>query len=111
MIRVNEIDVIGETSFSEPPTYELGGKERPVEAMVKAGNAMIPLVGLKMMTDLKLHKICLESRLENPQPYSNMGEDVEAVIEKLRRTIAEMEAADIEWNTEESPKIKSAVPA
>jgi hypothetical protein len=51
-----------------------------------------------MMSDYQWHLRCLESRLEsrleNPEAYREMlGEDVEAVIDRLRATIAEYEKA------------------
>lgn len=80
------------------PPYEIAGKEYPVTGVAKTDKfGKIPLVDIPMMSDLKWHKNCLKSRLENPEPYRSMGEDVEAAIERLRRTIAEMEAAGIEW--------------
>lgn len=54
----------------------------------------VPLIDIKMMSDLDWHKSCLKSRLENPEIYRKMlGEDVEATIKKLERVIKECEAA------------------
>ncbi len=54
----------------------------------------VPLLDIKMMSDLDCHKMCLKSRLDNPELYREvLNEDVEAVIEKLKRTIKECEAA------------------
>ena len=54
----------------------------------------VPVVDIRLMSDYKWHVSCLKSRLENPEAYREMfGEDVEAVIDQLRATIAEYEKA------------------
>ena len=51
-------------------------------------------VDIHLMSDYEWHVSCLKSRLENPEVYREMlGEDVEAVIDQLRATIAEYEKA------------------
>lgn len=113
MLRANEIAIIGEAKFPEPPTANVGGKKCKVEAVVKVDGNAVPLVSLNMMTDLQWHKMCLEERIEarnDPARWSMFqeldGGNTEAVIARLRKTIAEMEAAGIEWITEESRKVK-----
>ena len=55
----------------------------------------VPLIDIKMMSDLDWHKSCLKSRLENPEIYREMlGEDVEATIKKLEQIIKEYEVSE-----------------
>ena len=54
----------------------------------------VPLIDIKMMSDLDWHKSCLKSRLENPEIYREMlGEDVEATIKELEYAITECEVS------------------
>ena len=65
----------------------IGGHNYPITGTVeheKLGE--IPIVDIHLMGDYEWHVSCLKSRLEN-------GEDVEAVIDQLRATIAEYEKA------------------
>lgn len=56
----------------------------------------VPVVDIHLMSDYEWHVSCLKSRQENPEAYREMlGEDVEAVIDQLRATIAEYEKAVI----------------
>nr|DAX25263.1 MAG TPA: hypothetical protein [Bacteriophage sp.] len=77
----------------------IGGREYPVVGFVEDKRfGKLPLVAIPMMSDYQWHLRCLESRLEsrleNPEAYREMlGEDVEAVIDRLRATIAEYEKA------------------
>ncbi len=55
----------------------------------------VPLIDIKMMSDLDWHKSCLKSRLENPEIYREMlGEDVEVTIKKLEQIIKEYEVSE-----------------
>ena len=73
----------------------IGGHNYPITGTVeheKLGE--IPIVDIHLMGDYKWRVSCLKSRLENPEAYREMfGEDVEAVIDQLRATIAEYEKA------------------
>lgn len=76
----------------------ISGKEYPVIGIVETEETgTVPLVDVPMMSDLKWHKNCLKSRIENLERYRSIGEDVEAVVRRLRRDIAKMEAAGVEW--------------
>ena len=76
--------------------YDIQGKQYPIEGYVKVNDdVLIPLVDIKMKTDLDWRKACLESRLKNPQSYVDMGENVNAVISQLKQTIEKMEAQGI----------------
>lgn len=76
-------------------TMNIGGREYPVVGFVEDKRfGKLPLVAIPMMSDYQWPLRCLESRLENPEAYREMlGEDVEAVIDRLRATIAEYEKA------------------
>ena len=96
--RMTTIEVI------PPPVksakYDIQGKQYPIEGYVKVNDdVLIPLVDIKMKTDLDWHKACLESRLKNPQSYVDMGENVNAVISQLKQTIEKMEAQGIVWGS------------
>ena len=73
----------------------IGGHNYPITGTVeheKLGE--IPIVDIHLMGDYKWRVSCLKSRQENPEAYREMfGEDVEAVIDQLRATIAEYEKA------------------
>lgn len=73
----------------------IGGHNYPITGTVeheKLGE--IPIVDIPLMGDYEWRVSCLKSRLENPEAYREMfGEDVEAVIDQLRATIAEYEKA------------------
>ena len=73
----------------------IGGHSYPITGTVEhEGLVEIPIVDIHLMSDYEWHVSCLESRLENPEAYRKMlGEDVEAVIDQLRATIAEYEKA------------------
>ena len=79
-------------------TYEIAGKRYPITGRIKHSGREIPIVGLKMMSDYKWQKMCLEDRLKNPDTYrEHLGEDVDAVIAKLKTWLEEHkeEAAQI----------------
>ena len=71
----------------------IGGHNYPITGTVeheKLGE--IPIVDIHLMGDYEWRVSCLKSRLENPEVYREMlGEDVEAVIDRLKATIAKYE--------------------
>lgn len=73
----------------------IGGREYPITGIVEHEVlGAVPIVDIHLMSDYEWHVSCLKSRLENPEAYREMfGEDVEAVIDQLRATIAEYEKA------------------
>lgn len=73
----------------------IGGHNYPITGTVEHERlGEIPVVDIHLMSDYEWHVSCLKSRLENPEAYREMfGEDVEAVIDQLRATIAEYEKA------------------
>ena len=73
----------------------LGGHNYPITGTVEHEElGAVPIVDIHLMSDYEWHVSCLKSRLENPEAYREMlGEDVEAVIDRLRATIAEYEKA------------------
>ncbi len=64
----------------------------------KRGNRMtvekkkLPIVAMNFMTDRKWHELCLRSRVDHPKYYAKLGEDVEAVKERLRVKLYSKEA-------------------
>lgn len=71
-------------------TMKIGSREFPViDYVTTKETGPVPLVDVPMMSDYKWQLSCLQSRLENPEPYRAIGEDVEAVITDLRRWLAE----------------------
>ena len=73
----------------------IGRREYPITGTVEHEVlGAVPIVDIHLMSDYEWHVSCLKSRLENPEAYREMfGEDVEAVIDQLRATIAEYEKA------------------
>lgn len=71
----------------------IGGHSYPITGTVEhEGLGEIPVVDIHLMSDYEWHVSCLKSRLENPEVYREMlGEDVEAVIDRLKATIAKYE--------------------
>ncbi len=67
------------------------GKEYPVIGEVESEELgqTVPLVDIRMMTDYRWQQLCLQGRLENPELYRKIGEDVEAVIADLRLWLEE----------------------
>ncbi|MGM9615702.1 MAG: hypothetical protein ACI4V3_05240 [Faecousia sp.] len=78
----------------EPKTMQIGDKEYPITNYVITKEAgTVPLVDIPMIDDYKWHLSCLNSRLKNPEMYRTiLGEDVEAVIAELRKTLARYDA-------------------
>ena len=73
----------------------IGGRDYPITGTVEHEVlGAVPVVDIRLMSDYKWHVSCLKSRLEDPELYRRvLGEDVEAVIDQLRATIAECEKA------------------
>ena len=73
-----------------PATYELpSGKRVPVAYYVEgAGGALVPMLDVPMMSDMKWQQLALQSRLEHRERYEARGEDVDATIARLRAWIA-----------------------
>ena len=71
----------------------IGGHNYPITGTVEHERlGEIPVVDIHLMSDYEWHVSCLKSRLENPEVYREMlGEDVEAVIDRLKATIAKYE--------------------
>ena len=71
----------------------IGGHNYPITGTVEHEVlGAVPIVDIHLMSDYEWHVSCLKSRLENPEAYREMfgeDEDVEAVIDQLRATIAE----------------------
>lgn len=73
----------------------IGGRKYPITGTVEHEVlGAVPVVDIHLMSDYEWHVSCLKSRLEDPELYRRvLGEDVEAVIDQLRATIAECEKA------------------
>ena len=70
-------------------TMKIGQHEYPVVGHVESKQmGTVPLVDIPMMSDYEWHLSCLNSRLKNLELYRAVGEDVEAVIAGLRKTLA-----------------------
>ncbi len=71
----------------------IGGRKYPITGTVEHEVlGAVPVVDIHLMSDYEWHVSCLKSRLEDPELYRRvLGEDVEAVIDRLRATIAECE--------------------
>lgn len=79
-----------------PATYELpSGKRVPVAYYVEgAGGALVPMLDVPMMSDMKWQQLALQSRLEHRERYEARGEDVDATIARLRAWIAAYQGAE-----------------
>lgn len=90
----------------EDERVNVGGKDYEIKAVVdsETTGGFVPVIELKQMSDLAWHKWGLKSREESPELFTAMGEDVEAVKERLRATIAEMEQDGIEYHSEAGKK-------
>ena len=73
----------------------IGGRKYPITGTVEHEVlGAVPVVDIHLMSDYEWHVSCLKSRLEDLELYRRvLGEDVEAVIDQLRATIAECEKA------------------
>jgi len=72
-------------------TMEIGGRTFPVVGHVtsKTTGQKVPLVDIPMMSDYKWQLTSLQSRLDHPEWYAAIGEDVNATIAQLRRWLEE----------------------
>lgn len=72
-------------------TMEIGGRAFPVVGYVdrESTGEKVPLVDIPMMSDYKWQLTSLQSRLDHPEWYATIGEDVEATIAQLRRWLEE----------------------
>ena len=67
-------------------TMKIGGPSFPVAGYVTdEAIGTVPLVDLPMVSDYRWQLESLQGRLEAPEKYRAIGEDVEAVISDLRR--------------------------
>ncbi len=65
----------------------------------------VPLVDIKMMSDFKWQYGCLISRIENPEGYKSIEENVSAVIEKLKQWLREHIECITDLKPEEQEKL------
>lgn len=67
-------------------TMEICGRAYPVTgyAVREDSGKVFPITDVPMMSDYKWKLKALQDRLENPEKYRTIGEDVEAVIAQLR---------------------------
>ena len=72
-------------------TMEIGGRTYPVVGYVarESTGQKVPLVDIPQMSDYKWQLQALQDRLEHPEKYLALGEDVEAVIASLRQWLKE----------------------
>ena len=68
-------------------TVNICGKEYPVIGMVNVEglDMHIPLVDMPMMSDYDYQRMCYEDRINNPEKYIGIDEDVNATIARLRK--------------------------
>lgn len=71
------------------PHVQIGEENYDVIGVIECSEKYIDVADIKLMDDLAWHKSCLESRIKNPEPYMENGEDVEKTIELLRRIISQ----------------------
>lgn len=73
--------------MSELRTIEIGGRTFPIVgyARYKETGETIPLVDIPLMSDYKWQLSSLQSRLDHPEWYAAIGEDVDTTIAQLRR--------------------------
>lgn len=67
----------------------------------------VPLVDIKMMSDFKWQYLSLMSRIESPEGYESRGEDVPAVIEKLKQWLREHIECIEDLKPEEQEKLNA----
>ena len=63
-------------------------KEKNMNA-VATGKRVLPIVNLPLMSDYKWQYNCLQDRIKEPEKYREIGENVEATIEKLKKWLVE----------------------
>lgn len=82
--------------MNQPKMMKVGSREYPIVGYVTTNRrGTLPVVDTPMMSDYKWYLSCLNSRLENPDMYRTAGEDVEAVIAELRKTLARYREASV----------------
>lgn len=68
----------------------IGGREYPVSGYVESDSlGMVPVVSLAMMSNYSWQLRCLKSRLEHPEAYRAIGEDIDVTISRLRGWLEE----------------------
>ena len=50
----------------------------------KVAGGPVPVLDIPMQTDVDWQRDCLRSRQENPEAYAALGEDVPAVIARIK---------------------------
>jgi len=50
---------------------------------------MVPVVDIPQMSDYRWQELALQSRIENPELYREMGVDVDAEIARIKKQLAE----------------------
>lgn len=72
--------------------YVINGKAYPVicGAVMKNGTK-VPVIDLNQMSDYQWQLGCLNDRLEHPEKYAAIGEDVEKAVARLRAWLKEHE--------------------
>ncbi len=73
----------------EGTTYTVAGKEFPVIGYADFNGKTVPWVDIPMMSDYKWQYNCLMDRIENPEKYAAIGEDVTEKIEHLKMWLVE----------------------
>ncbi len=70
---------------------EIGGKMYPVSGKIETDNGVfIPILDVKMMSDIKWQRIGYEDRLRRPDIYREyVVGDVDATIAKLKKWLKE----------------------
>lgn len=61
----------------------------PVKAFLKTQDNQFEIPVIEMQSDYEWQASCLNDRLKSPEKYRESGEDVEAVIAKLRKWLQE----------------------
>lgn len=67
----------------------------------------VPLLDIKMMSDFKWQYLSLMSRIENPEHYKDIDEDVSAVIEKIKQWLREHIECITDLKPEEQEKLNA----
>lgn len=69
--------------------YIVSGLPLPVSGFMNYYGKQIPVISLPLMSDYKWQYTVLQDRLKNPEKYREIGEDVEATIERLKAWLTE----------------------
>lgn len=72
-------------------TMKIGGRCFPITsyAVRESTGEVVPLVDIPMMSDYQWHLRGLRDRLEHPERYRAIGEDVEEVVAQLQEWLEE----------------------